>query len=316
MRLSGLIIILFVLSNTVAGQNIDVTGQIFDKKTNEPLSFVNLILVDKKMGSSTDELGNYKFTIDEGLLDEKIAISYVGYNKVIVKVRELINAELKLQPKTEELNSVQLYALQNKHRVRLNPFRRKEIIGIGNFSGGSYPSTVARYYKKPDEFKKGCFIKKVEISFFATVEQIYKPAKFRIRILGVNEDGMPGEDLLNTDIIVQKSASDFREVLDLLSYKINVPNDGFYIAAEHLFIEENAYEETANYRINDTLVYDNVTLTRYAPIFKGVLEDRKGAEDCYYKSIKGWKQMGNLDISNKALNNKIPSPAFIVTLTE
>ena len=213
------------------------------------------------------------------------------------------------------LKEVFLYQIQDKNHKKINSFRGKEPIGLGNFSGGAYPSSVARYYPKPSEFKNA-FVKAVTVYYFNTsLQQSQGSSKYRLRILSATPEGAPGADILAENLIIQKGQAQFRTKIDLLKYRIKIPENGFFVAVEHLFIPENEFTEVKTFKVNDSLIYRDVPLVKYAPIFKGVLEENNSDFKSYYRSISGWKMMNHLDSSNRLLEGKIPAPGFKVEIT-
>ena len=67
-------------------------------------------------------------------------------------------------------------------------------------------------------------------------------AKFVLRFFEVNSDGSPGNDLIAQNIVVPIKKGKKNTSIDLESYKIKVPTNGFFVAVEWLIIEDNRYE--------------------------------------------------------------------------
>ncbi|WBL26672.1 carboxypeptidase-like regulatory domain-containing protein [Zunongwangia sp. HGR-M22] len=308
-------VFLFISVSSFA-QTIRAVGQVVDTKTLEPLPYVNIVLEEARKGISTDEKGRYTFVIKDISDKTEAKFSYVGYQSKYVKLKDLKGKIVKLSPSIDGLAEVYLYTIQNKKTKRINDFRIGESIGLGNFSGGQYPSIVARYYEKPAKFEEGCFIKQIEVRYFSVEETLYGNAKYRLRIMAVDQNGKPSYDLLSDGIIIEKAPNQFKTKIDMLPYKIPVPESGFFVAVEHLFIKENSYYEKKDYRVNDTIIYKNVELRKYGPVFKGVLEEYSPNFSSYYKDTSGWRKMNTLDNSNDAFSGKLPVPAFKIILTD
>lgn len=70
-----------------------IDGQVIDAETKEPLMFANVIIKDKKIGTVTDENGNFRLVIPDSLLSDKITlvIKYVGYKETefLINVKDL-----------------------------------------------------------------------------------------------------------------------------------------------------------------------------------------------------------------------------------
>lgn len=317
MRFLASSMLLFISVNSFS-QEIKFTGSIIDEHTQEPIAYAHILLLDKKSGTNALIDGTYLFFVKAEDLNSTVKISCVGYYSKVLSLAEMHKTEiLELTSKIEDLGAIYLRNPIEKKKRRINSFINKEIIGLGNFSGGSYPSIVARYYERPKAFKKACFLSEIGIDFYATNFHVeYHFAKFRLRILGVAPDGSPGDDLLFENVVVEKDSNALRMTIDMLPYQIMIPEAGFYIAVEHLFIEENKYIEEKTFVINDTLIYENVSQVKYAPIFKGVLEESDSNFKSYYLHPDGWKKMNKLNLPQKILGTLLPAPAFKVTLTD
>tara|TARA_B100000953_G_scaffold117048_1_gene96390 strand:+ start:2482 stop:3426 length:945 start_codon:yes stop_codon:yes gene_type:complete len=311
-----LLTVFLLISVCTFGQTTRAVGQVVDAKTLEPLPYANIVLESKKRGISTDEEGRYSFVIKEVSENAILKFSYVGYESQCLELKELKGKVIKLKPSIHHLTEVKIFNVKNRKTKRINNFLLSESVGLGNFSGGQYPSTVARFYEKPGKFEEACYLKQVEIRYFILKETLSRSAKYRLRIMAVDKEGKPSYDLLDNGLIVEKEPGEYRTKIDLLPYKIRIPDQGFFIAVEHLFIKENAFMERKDYRVNDTMLYKDVELRKYAPIFKGVLEKDNEDFKSYYKDINGWRKMNSLDNSNSVFSGKLPAPAFKITLTD
>ncbi len=306
--------VVFVSCSAYA-QEIRVSGGVYDINTGNPLPYTSVILLDLKKGVSANASGRFRFHIDSVQGDTPVRFSCIGYTTKEVPLRLVNNAQILLKPKIEALNEVTVVAYRFKKQVLLNPFRRRRTVGLGNFSGGSYPSSLARRFVKPADFDENCFIKEVEVLFFNGLPEANGTAKFRLRILAVADDGTPGEDLLQENMIVQKHNRN-RTTVNLEAFGLRVPENGFFVAVEHLFITENEYREKKTIQVNDTLVLKDFVSVKHAPIFKGVLETNIEELGAYYWSVLGWRSMARLNMGDSVIEDKIPVPAFKVILSD
>ncbi len=74
------------MPKTVVSQKTVITGKVYDKETGEPLSFVNVVFKNSKIGSSTDLNGKYR--IETYYVTDSLICSFVGYKKLSKKVRK------------------------------------------------------------------------------------------------------------------------------------------------------------------------------------------------------------------------------------
>lgn len=310
------IFILFCLAVVTSyAQSREISGEIVDKKTGKSLAFASVLIANTEQGTSADENGVFSLKLKDTAKALKLIVSNIGYeSKKVPILNTRGNLSISLNPLIEELETVNLVRPKNTKRYRVNSFRLGKRIGIGNFSGGKYPSTVARYYKKPKEFDTHCFINEIKIKFFSVPEQQYDTAKFRLRIMAVDSTGKPGKDILFKDLVLEKPKNRNSLKVDMSQFYIEVPKEGVFVALEHLFIEENAYKEVHNYRVNDT-IYKNVATTKYAPVFEGILEENDESYNSYYLSVAGWRKMNKLNVAQK-FDGEIPAPAFVIKFTD
>lgn len=303
-----------------SAQENRVTGQVIDAATSKPLPYVNIVLENQQRGTSADVQGRFSFILKKADTAARLKFSFVGFKTEYVHVEKLnTNSLVKMQLEVSALSEVQLFNITENNSEKINDFHGKENIGLGNFSGGQFPSMVARYYARPENFKAGCFLKEIEVRFFSSEINMRKKSKFRLRILEVDENGKPAGDLLTTNLVIEKEKNRLKTKIPLLKYRISIPKEGFFVAVEHLFIKENEYLEKKDYLIykeTETQLYEDFEVVKYLPVFKGVLEEESQNFNSFFKDTNGWKKMNNLDNSHQVLKGEIPAPAFKITLTD
>jgi len=109
-RLFLIIGIFLSFTSIVVGQSGKINGKIYDKSTNEPLPFVNLIINGTTIGSVSDLNGNFSFSgLQPGF--EKIKASFVGYSTFLSADILVTNAkasyiELYMEPSSTKLDEV------------------------------------------------------------------------------------------------------------------------------------------------------------------------------------------------------------------
>ena len=156
----------------------------------------------------------------------------------------------------------------------------------------------------------------MEIDFYRVIGKPSPAAKFRLRVLRVSEDGKPDADLFGEDLILKKEANARSIKIDLLPYKIAVPQKGLFIVVEHIFIPENRFLERLSIKDAEKGNFKTYEVARYAPIFKGIEVDQKSDSRSYYKSLEGWKPVAQLNTANSILAGSAPAPAFKVLFTD
>lgn len=300
-----------VVGNVCQAQKSMLLGDLKDQQTNEPIAYAHIIFTKAKYGTTTNEKGRFLLQVDSTLLRQSVRISCLGYQSKELPSSALSNRITYLTPSVEKLDEVVVYDVKEKENsVTLNPFRGKQWVGLGNFSGGAYPSVLARYYPNDFETNEKLYLDKVIVYLSPPYRW---ESKFKLRILGASSALSPAEDLLLSSLVVQTRKSQRKVEISLSEYAIEVPDNGFFVAVEHLFILENQFQEQLDVQLADTL-YQNVKTLRYGPIFRGIQENPETSHS-YYRSNKGWKSMKRLKLSNRGntfKNGKTASPAFKV----
>lgn len=303
----------FSISWACGAQNLRVIGDLKDQQTDMPIAYAHIIFTKTKYGTTSNEKGRFSLEVDSTLLREFVRISCVGYESQLLPASELSNRVTYLKPNVEKLNAVVVGAVDltdKTHSVTLNPFRGKQRVGLGNFSGGAYPSVLARYY--PNDFQTDLQPYIDQVTIYLSPPFRWE-STFRLRILAATDSLTPAADILLRNRHIQTRKSQRRLVVDLSEYGIKVPKNGFFVAVEHLFILKNQFEERMDIRFGDTL-YNDVRTMRYGPVFSGV-EEKPEVSISYYRSNTGWKSMEKLRLSetgNTFKNGKTASPAFKV----
>jgi len=113
--------ILLLVAISLSAQNGIVKGKIVDATTNEPLPFVNVVVMGTSIGSVSDLDGNFQiFGLKPGFI--RLSASFIGYNSAIsseveVSNSKVANIEIAMQEADTKLGEV---------TVTASPFRKTE----------------------------------------------------------------------------------------------------------------------------------------------------------------------------------------------
>ena len=104
--------LIVVLSNTIALQDIKVTGKITGDN-GEPLSGVSVSIKGTSLGTTSDNYGNFTLTAPE---KSKLVVSYIGYQgqEISVNSQSVINIKLVASNKTMDEVVVIGYGVSSK----------------------------------------------------------------------------------------------------------------------------------------------------------------------------------------------------------
>ena len=159
-------LLLTLISLTLWGQNI--TGQITDIKTGEPLPYVNIHYDGKAVGVNSDYEGRYSIVKINGAT---LTFSYVGYEKQTVRISsETRVVNIKLKSSEQTLQTAVVTAKRRKYTRKNNPaveFMRKVIAAKKESD-----------YKLNDYFSYQQY-RKTTLSINEFTDKVYSDANFK-----------------------------------------------------------------------------------------------------------------------------------------
>jgi len=105
-------IILLIVPIVSFSQTI-ITGKIYDAQTREPMPFVNLLLRNTTVGTSSDFEGAYKIITNAS--SDSVLISYIGYKPMAkaIKKNQTQTIDIFLEPEAATLNEVTIHPGEN-----------------------------------------------------------------------------------------------------------------------------------------------------------------------------------------------------------
>ncbi len=116
------IIWLMVLFQMAAGQSAGSTfileGQVVSIKNSGPLSYVNIGIADKNIGTVSDADGQFKLQLNEKHLEDTVSFSFIGYESLQIPVQVLLELRIPvvMTPKTFQLQEIVVKNRRYKER--------------------------------------------------------------------------------------------------------------------------------------------------------------------------------------------------------
>ena len=224
--LSCCILSLF-LSLPIGAQTF-VIGQVIDAATKEPLPYVNIGLLNKNIGTVSDETGYFELEVNtEQNSRDTLRFSMIGFETKSYTLNDFINQneiEVYLTEKSTALDEVILNSKRKKYQTKIlgNKITSKALhAAFTSNKLGNEMGFIVRARKHP------MILKKFNISL---VENDYGPIKFRLNIYDVL-NGLPNKTLLKDNIFIETEESSGIVSLDLTPYEIILDQD-FFIAIE------------------------------------------------------------------------------------
>lgn len=167
--LSFLFFCVLTQASLLHAQTTTISGKIYDSGTNEPMPFVNIILLGTRAGTVSDIDGNYTITTE--VRADSIRAQYIGYDPTIVPIRngvkQVIN--MPMQKTSNTMNEVIIYPGENPAVTLLKkvwahkPENNKE--KLNSFQYETYNKLEFDLNNISDDFQKRKIMKPVQFIF-------------------------------------------------------------------------------------------------------------------------------------------------------
>lgn len=247
-------------------------GMVLDKVTNEPIPYVNISILESTVGTSSDDDGSYVLSIKDEDIDKNVHLSSLGYKDTTLTVTSFTNLKtIFLKPLTEQLDEVVITEKFEEEFLEINKIKKNRL--RGGYAAGSKPWILALYFPYDEKYSKTEYLNSLKVYVNRSSFLKRYKSKFRIRIYDVDEKGMPGDDLLIEDLIVETKKKQKEAIIDLSKFNVVFPKDGLFIALEGLAIPYNAFEDVSTY-VNKEGEKVTRQIVRYSPSFSATIEKK------------------------------------------
>lgn len=282
------IIMFLLLASTIVPAQIK--GKVIDAN-NQPIPYVNIGVQNEKIGTNSEEDGSFYLPIKE---EKMIVFSALGYEKKIVPSSAIQTVQL--VSTTYQLNDV---IITNKKETRIFELSLTNSISQA-FENG--PKIDAIYFPYGAKIKKNRYLKKIGLFTESNIET----ASVKIHFYNVTPSGLPGEELITKDLIVQVKKGSRKTYFDISDYNLVFPREGLFIAVERLLIEKNKW-------IKNSIAIDgslNIQTIYYPLLFYNFVE--KDFTYTYYGGNWYKELKKRVDATTK---NRVFEPAISLILT-
>ncbi len=212
---------------------------IVDSLSGKPIPYVNIWVQEERIGTTSNRHGN--FSLDVGDSSKTLIISAVGY-----KLKKTLLNHLKdtttLAPVNTLLEEAIIRPMLGRETIVVNPFKKRDgthfLFGLlCHWNIGEDLQLMARKFQFEERYAQTPFLTGISLLTDSDV----KEALFRLRFYRVNDTGGVGSLLIYTPVegVAQKGLK--KTFVDLADYKIKFPENGLFIAIEHLGLAQNEY---------------------------------------------------------------------------
>lgn len=256
-----------------------VSGYIFDSVDKNPIPFVNIWVQDENTGTTSDKKGFFEF--NDSLIGKNLIVSSIGYERKAITIDKKI-LEIYLSPVVYKIPEISVKP-QKKIELRVGRFKRSQIFRYASPGG---PQIFARFFEYSDEYSLNPLISSIRIETLSSCEAI-----FNLRLLSLDEDGLPGKDILPENYLVKvKEGRRTSIIKDIEDRHIIFPKEGIFVAVEFLIIQENEYK----YKYRNKETGEQLQITTYMPMIATLKSDSE-KNGWVYRRGKWYKDLGKHD---------------------
>ena len=212
-----------IASSREAPNYIPVKGRVINRDSKKSLRYVNVGVINKGIGTVTDEDGLFELILTEQLQNDTLKISMVGYHpfQAAINTLKLQDGQLNigLEEHIDQLDEVVLTAKAFKRKVLGNKTKSK-FLGTG-FSHDQLGAEMGikiniRQSALIDTFR-----------FYISYNRLSAQAVFRLNFYEV-VSGKPGSNLMRQQILIPIEPKQTGEItIDLKPYSIVLEDDVF-----------------------------------------------------------------------------------------
>ncbi|GHA72945.1 carboxypeptidase-like regulatory domain-containing protein [Pontibacter akesuensis] len=218
-----------LLSLYAPAQTIKLQGKVLAIGSSEHLSYVNIGIRNKNIGTATDEHGSFILVLPAERSQDTLTFSAIGYQELSVPVRQLAQAqplEIKLREKENALQEVVVTSRKMKIKKLGNTGRLPGVWGMPENKEGKDVYEFANFIRvkgKPTEL--------LSAHFYLASGKL-DSVLFRINLYK-NNNGFPGERLADKNIMQRLTTKDGWISIDLQPFGVYADED-FFLGIEYL----------------------------------------------------------------------------------
>jgi hypothetical protein len=219
------LILLFVCIGNLALKAQLVKGKVVDVNTKKGISYVNIGVVGKGIGTVSDANGDFMIYLHDSINNGILKLSCIGYKNLEINVlnfKNKNNSIIQLEENIISLNQIVIKPKKFKTKILGNENNSRSILaGFHTNDLGTELGVIMHVKKKPTYIEKANF--NVAYNDGGVV-------KFRVNIYNM-KNGLVDSIILKQPIIVEIDKSTRVLTVDLKNYNLVVEND-FLVSLE------------------------------------------------------------------------------------
>jgi len=223
------IISIFIFLNSYAQK---FSGQVIDNTNNEPISYVNIGVLGKNIGTVSDKDGRFQLELNDKFNNDTLRLSRIGYESLNFKISDYKNKftnggsdRIKLMTKIYKISEVVVRPKKTKTFTLGNFCKSTSCYGDAFYSR-ELGTEIGVVMQLPNRMKKA-YLK--SFRFYVT-EFTYDKFPMRLNIYNL-KNGLPENNILKEPIFIDITSTG-EYVIDLKKYDI-ITNDDFFVSLEY-----------------------------------------------------------------------------------
>jgi hypothetical protein len=217
---------LFLVSQLTFSQ---IRGVVVDEK-NQPIPFVSIWVEHENTGTSTEENGSFEIEVKDR--NNNLIFLALGFEKQTINATQVEKVVLKTT--TFELNEV---LVDNRLDTKTKEIGTPKSEMYQAFENG--PRIDIKYFPYSSVYSKTKYIKKIALYCDSRLDDV----SIKIHLYKTNDEGLPGEEMTNKDLIFKLKNGIHNNLFDVTSSRLMLPKKGIYVGFEKLIIEKNKIEK-------------------------------------------------------------------------
>lgn len=234
-----------------------IKGLVKDSLTGKPIPYVVISSSDNRFGANTNQDGSFSIATSDA--SGGVGFAVTGYREKVV--RKLANGQEILLQKLPERPRTR--AILKRTEIKSSGKIPEDYDPTQTSSFFTKPAILAKYFPYEARYKEAPYLSSVIVNVLSKKDE----AIYKIRIFEVGDDGKPGQDVLNEDILVRTKSGDHNAKIDMSQYGIRFSEKGFFIGVETIMVDENLAKVTWKTDNNDP--ESAVRKEVYQPTFRG-----------------------------------------------
>jgi hypothetical protein len=215
------------------GQNTEITGKLIDSKRKSEIAYANIGILNKSVGTVTDDQGVFKFNLSEKIKDtDTVMISMIGYENRVFEVGEFRktlskNKVIVLESRSYNLGEITVVPKGNTTELVGNEKRNEKVsVSFANNNMGHEMAVLLKIKERPTS------VEKIYINITnCTFDSIF----YRLNVYEYDKKKkLPAKNILPEPVYINFTKSETEETLMIDLSDLNILVQGDFVVSLEL----------------------------------------------------------------------------------